>query len=299
MSIQQDPQWLEARKHGIGSSDASAVCGCNQYRTAYEVYMEKTGQLPAVPMNAAMEWGLRLEPAIAQAYQDRQGIAIVKGPPMVPHPECEFMFANPDWLAADQSRIVELKTAGIWSADQWGDQGTDEIPEAYLVQVQYQMLVLGIPLADVAVLIAGQDFRVYHVERNAAIAGYIEDLVCQFWDMVQRREPPEPDWEHESTVELMKLLHPVQDGLIVEMDPAILELVEQWERTKEEKKAAEEAADFLKAKLLHAMGPAAIGQLSDGRELVRKTVSRKEYTVKASEYTTFSVRSPKRKKATV
>lgn len=36
--------WLQLRRNGIGGSDAGAVCGVNPYRSAFNVYMDKTGQ---------------------------------------------------------------------------------------------------------------------------------------------------------------------------------------------------------------------------------------------------------------
>ena len=35
-------EWLKKRKAGIGGSDAGAVCGLNPYRTAMQVYPDKT-----------------------------------------------------------------------------------------------------------------------------------------------------------------------------------------------------------------------------------------------------------------
>ena len=37
-------EWLAYRKRGIGGSDAGAVCGLNPYRTAIQVYYDKTNQ---------------------------------------------------------------------------------------------------------------------------------------------------------------------------------------------------------------------------------------------------------------
>jgi predicted phage-related endonuclease len=35
-------EWLKYRKQGIGGSDAGAVCRFNPYRTALQVYQDKT-----------------------------------------------------------------------------------------------------------------------------------------------------------------------------------------------------------------------------------------------------------------
>jgi len=57
----------------------------------------------------------------------------------------------------DSGRLVEIKTAR--SADGWGEAGTDEVPQEYLIQVQHYLAVTALPVADVAVLFGGQEFR--------------------------------------------------------------------------------------------------------------------------------------------
>ena len=47
-------------------------------------------------------------------------------------------------------------------------------------------------VADVAVLIAGSDFRVYEVPADKEIQDLIIDAESVFWDMVQAGEPPAP-----------------------------------------------------------------------------------------------------------
>ena len=35
-------EWLKLRKNGIGGSDVGAVCGLNPYRSAMDVFIDKT-----------------------------------------------------------------------------------------------------------------------------------------------------------------------------------------------------------------------------------------------------------------
>ena len=37
-------QWLQVRQQGIGSSDAAAAVGLNPYKSALELWLEKTGR---------------------------------------------------------------------------------------------------------------------------------------------------------------------------------------------------------------------------------------------------------------
>ena len=53
--------WLRYRKRGIGGSDAGAVCGLNPYRTAIQVYYDKTSDSIEDIDNEAMRQGRELE----------------------------------------------------------------------------------------------------------------------------------------------------------------------------------------------------------------------------------------------
>ena len=113
------------------------------------------------------------------------------------HPVYEWMLATPDRLVLDADgqveRILEIKASfGAW--DEWGDEGTDEIPDAYVIQVQHQMEVLNIDICDVAVLLSGYNFRVYTVFRNDALAQKLIEQCGSFWnDNVLPISPPPVD----------------------------------------------------------------------------------------------------------
>ena len=44
-------QWLEARKSGIGGSDAASVLGLNPYKSSVSVYIEKVDYIHGVSMS--------------------------------------------------------------------------------------------------------------------------------------------------------------------------------------------------------------------------------------------------------
>ena len=50
-------EWLEARKSGIGGSDAASVLGLNPYKSSVSVFMEKLDYIHGVSMSEKMmEW---------------------------------------------------------------------------------------------------------------------------------------------------------------------------------------------------------------------------------------------------
>lgn len=182
-------EWLAERRLGIGGSDAAAILGLSKWRTPYDVYADKLGLVDEAPDNEAMLWGRLQEPLIRQQYADRTGRAVTVPGSSLVHPVHGFMRANLDG-ATDDQRVFEAKTAR--TAQDWGEPGTDEVPQAYLLQVQHYMIVTGFAVADVAVLIGGSDFRIYEVPADPELQEMMIEAEAAFWERVQRQDPPEP-----------------------------------------------------------------------------------------------------------
>ena len=64
-------QWLEARRKGIGGSDAAAILGMSHYSTPYSVFAEKMGALPEKEDSEAMRQGRDLEAYVAVSVPSR------------------------------------------------------------------------------------------------------------------------------------------------------------------------------------------------------------------------------------
>lgn len=182
-------QWLNDRRTGIGGSDVAPILGLSKWATPLDVYLDKIGEGTEIEDNAAMKWGRNLESAIRQEYADQTGRAVHQLAHMLRHPKHEFMIANLDGETSC-GRVFEAKTAR--SADGWGEPGTDQVPDAYALQVQHYMIVRGFDVADIAVLIGGSDFRIYTVEADRELQQGIISAEAVFWNRVQTRTPPEP-----------------------------------------------------------------------------------------------------------
>lgn len=181
--------WLQARRSGIGGSDAAAILGLSNWKTPYSVWQEKIGQGVEIVDNAPMKWGRALEPVIRQEYAEATGRIVLQPTNMLRHPKYEFMLANLDGMTEDR-RVVEIKTAR--SAQGWGEPGSDQVPQDYMFQVQHYMAVTGFEVADVAVLIGGSDFRLYEVPADAELQEMMIDAESRFWQLVITNTPPEP-----------------------------------------------------------------------------------------------------------
>lgn len=193
-------EWLRERKNYLGGTDLAAICGLSPYRTALDVYLDKTSDNISEDTNAAMRWGTLLEDVVAKAYSEDTGhfLKIADGP--IYHSEYKFLAANIDRWAYDlhpfksemsTKHILECKTAGFTKGKEWGDSGTDQIPEPYLIQVAYYAAICDVSKVDIAVLISGQDFRIYTYERNRELEDKLIKIACNFWHShIEKRIPP-------------------------------------------------------------------------------------------------------------
>lgn len=200
---------LEARRSGIGGSDAGAVLGLSPYRTPVDVYLEKIGQAqPDMADNDATYWGNVLEETIAAEYSRRTGNKVMRRPQQFTSSDHDFMLANIDRWVVGKKRVLECKTAGQYMSDQWGPSGTDQVPDSYLAQVTHYMVVMGVEVADLAVLIGGRDFRMYTIGLDRELADIVIEREHDFWfNHVKQGIPPEPTTLHDLTE-----LYPADDG---------------------------------------------------------------------------------------
>lgn len=184
-------EWLRERKNYLGGTDLSAICGLSPYRTALDVYLDKTSDDINEETNSAMRWGTLLEDAVARAYSEDTGYSVSIEPNTIYHPEHKFLGANIDRWVGDREYVLECKTAGFTKAKEWGDLGTDQIPESYLVQVAYYAAICDVPKVDIAVLIGGQDFRIYTYNRDKNLEEKLIKIACNFWhNHIEKRIPP-------------------------------------------------------------------------------------------------------------
>jgi putative phage-type endonuclease len=246
--------FLEARKSGIGGSDIAAILGLSPWKTAVDVWLEKTGQTPAVEPNEAMHWGNVLEHVVARHYQNTTGRKVQRVNSLLRHTKHEWAIGNIDRaVLAPGSRatakdgilrgaegILEVKTASAYKAGEWGTPDDDDaIPTHYVAQAMWYLGITGLEWCDVPVLIGGQRYLCKLVERDdETIRGMLERAE-QFWRKhVLERIPPEP-----KTGEDALKLFPHDSGRTVEASEQALAMLDRARELKAQIKALEDALD--------------------------------------------------------
>lgn len=157
--------WLAARRAAITSSDVMAIMGLLPYRSAYEVWLDKTGRLPLLADTHLLERGRRLEPACAQWLSDRTELTLHRTGTWRSAAR-PWMLANPDRFIADRRAGAEFKVVdedwtGLW------DGGCADYAQG---QAQWCAAVTGADEWYVGALLLGKrDFVVYRIEHDPAI----------------------------------------------------------------------------------------------------------------------------------
>jgi putative phage-type endonuclease len=204
--------WLEARKGGVGGSDAPAVLGQSPWSTALEVYASKVGDVPDAKSEQKW-WGQRIEGAILAAYAEETNreLSIFDGAnAIVRSADYPWQACTPDALVqAPAGQYVSVADADIpligpgivqvkntRSPHFMRDWSEGEPPTHVMIQLAHEMAVTGCQWGSVAVLFFGSDFRWYDVVRgtDAMPESFIHAMTtreAEFWRLVETRTPPD------------------------------------------------------------------------------------------------------------
>lgn len=276
------------RSRNIGASESSALLGLHPRKSALDVFTRLVEGIEAAPTAEEKLWmgdGQDLEPACISMYARRKGIwkLDIESSPTLTHPDWPHLCATPDGIAnlSTGRRLLEVKTA-IWPGDEWGEEGSAEIPQHYAVQVQLTMAVTGLESADVAALLAGK-LRVFHLRADPLYQRALHAVVVDFWEkhIATGKEPP-PDGHVRYTEHLKrKFPNALSDNLFVataEQDDWMRKYdearsaIKHWEQVKEH--AWQHLADAIGAAtgLIGTWGKATWGNVKGGLETDWKSI---------------------------
>lgn len=228
---------LNDRRTFLGGSDAPVVLGVSPWKTAYQLWLEKTGQAEAPDISEVerVRFGILLEDIVAREFMARTGMRVRR----VNQRQVSKEFP---WLVAQIDRrivgggILECKTADASRKEDW----EEEIPDHYMTQVQHQLLVTGERFAYIAVLFGGNTFQYFRIDRNEELIQNLKIVLCDFWNKVQTLTPPEPS----STKEARQIWRKPQGEIVIGGNEEKV-LVKTLLAVKEEIKKLEEKQDEL------------------------------------------------------
>lgn len=240
------------RLGGIGSSDISALLGLSPWASPIDVWLAKTGRAPEIDdSRIELRMGHALEPLLAELYTERTGIELQDPVETFVSPHASWMVASPDRTSLSPRKVVELKLA--YTSQGWGDEGTDDAPDVYLCQVNYQCDVMDYPEADIAAIV-GRAFRVYSVRRDDELCGFMREAAERFWVDYVLPDVQPPITAHESDRKYLQSKFPRNDEVVTVATPEIDAIAQALVVAKGELENADAIASLLENQLREAIG---------------------------------------------
>lgn len=199
-------QQRKERSLGIGGSDMPIILGLSNYKTPYQLYLEKIGESEINDeMSPVQYWGHLLEEIIRDEFSKRNNVT-VETPETIVHPFYDFMRGNIDGFIPEWNAVLEVKCSSSFMAHEWGEDGSDVIPMQYLVQVAHYCAITNADSAYIAVLIGGNDYREFKYIRDLELEYHVLSEAKKFWKCVDTKIPPNPVNQID-----LKLLYPKHD----------------------------------------------------------------------------------------
>ncbi|GHJ21678.1 YqaJ viral recombinase family protein [Streptomyces albus] len=271
--------WEEARTGlTVTATEIAAILGLSPWQSRFSLWHKKAG-LPTAPfeMTPAVEWGNRLEDAVAQKWEDEHPGYLAAPAGTWQHRDREWQRATPDrliYLQPDDPFVVPHEAVGLGevktspTSDGWGPSGSDEVPIYYRCQVMWQMDTLGLPWTDLAVLIGGCDYREYRIEYDATDAQVMRDAAERFLDDVRNGVRPGID-DSTATYQTIRVQPDGRDDVDVEI-PA--DLADRYLAAVRDEKTAEARKRQAAAEVLDRIGTGYRAITPDGRRIAYRTV---------------------------
>lgn len=243
---EQDWQEYRQGQKGIGGSDVSTILGLNPYKSAFSLWLEKTGQAEKSKLeNQYIEWGNLLEPVIRSKFASVTGFEVKENPYVLEHDTYNFMVANIDGEVFDSEMgewgVLEIKTANDRLKNEW----LDGPPNHYHLQIQHYLAVMEYNYAYVACLIGGNHFVYFKILRDDYVIDKIITAEKEFMRMVEERQAPEITG-HPSDSAWLSEKYSTDNGDTSELRADLEVLALRYGEIQAKTKALQEEADYIK-----------------------------------------------------
>lgn len=194
-------EWEQARKNGIGASDAAAILGLSPYKSNVQLWEEKTGRREPEDISDKpyVEYGTKAEQYIRALFAlDHPEFKVSYTEfDVVTNPEYPFIFATLDGRLEDEQKrhgVLEIKTCDINRSTDWA-KWDNQVPQNYYIQVLHQLLATGFDFVVLSAKLRYIDKRgercslikpPYHFERADITADldYLLAKEVEFWHCV-------------------------------------------------------------------------------------------------------------------
>lgn len=210
-----EEDWHTLRKKRIGGSDVGAILGVNKYKSIIDVYIDKT-EGSNFEGNESTFWGHMHESTIMKVFaQKHREFNVYQAPYSVVD---DFLIANLDGVLKDKNTgdygVLEIKTTNAFNYKDWDG---DIVPQYYYAQVQHYLMLTGYKFAYIAVLIGGNKYKDFKIERSEEDITLIKEKVTEFYtENLLKQIPPMPDGSDAYMDYLKKKAMDIENDTVVE-----------------------------------------------------------------------------------
>ena len=246
--------YATSRAGGIGGTDASAILGLSPWKRPIDIYAGKVnpGAQPELDKEC-LYWGSALEPIVRGRYAERFGVAVTAPADLAPiFPKSRpwrdstliegsepWMLGAPDGWMPSVNTGLEIKCASRKS-DEWGPEGSDEVPAHYLVQAAWYTAVCNARGWNFGVLFSGNTLAQYRIERDPELEKNMIEACRSFWfDNVLKQVEPDID-ESESYGRYLARRFSLNTGKVLSPTPDILHWTSEMKTADDQEKEAKE-----------------------------------------------------------
>jgi predicted phage-related endonuclease len=180
----------------LGCSKIAQALGLSRWGTAYQLWEQYTGKAPwpNIGHQLRVALGEPMETVLKPHVEERLGRQLRRDRREYLHPTMPLV-GHVDYRATtgrgSPRPVVDMKTSLGWGAkSRFGDDGTDQVDDDVLLQMQGYMLLTGATTAYVAALVPGPDLKIYMIHADPELHPLIEEGVEAFWWHVQNDTPP-------------------------------------------------------------------------------------------------------------
>ncbi len=274
------------RKRYIGASEVAAVLGLDPYTTPWDVWAEKTGKLEERQTSEAATIGQVFEVGILRLAEQQLGKITLNQWRVL---QGTHLSATDDAIVRETGRPVEAKFRGIYKfpGGEWGEAGTDQVPDDVIAQGQTQLLCTGSDLCHVAAFLTGRGFEMFVVPLDKGLGETIIEAVESFWNNhIVKDIPPE---ESQPSASVIKRIRREPKSVI----DISAEIVEIRQARNDELKTAKAAFDLANNTLKASLGTAEAGKF-DGGMVTFLEQARKAYSVAEGKFRVLRIKKDKK-----
>lgn len=296
--IRSRSEWLDLRKRDVTASDIAALFGLHPYKSALQVYLEKTGGEPDDADNTVLRRGRILEPGVAVAVaEDRPDWRMEKSTVYIRDADLRIG-ATPDYFVETPAGrgVLECKSAARDIFERDWQSGP---PQGHVLQCLTQMMLAEVKWGVIACLVDNfdKDIFLYDVPRHPGAEDLIRQRVAAFWDGVRRCEMPKPDYARDAAA-ILSLFHKDKGtSLDLSADNRMPLLLDEHETLKATIGTMKDRLEEVDSEIMHKIGDASDARLP-GWRVSFKSQKRKAYSVAETEFRVLRVTNLSGKKET-